>query len=243
MADESGNISISKESIWKYSTIILLAVLVVGAFVFFSNSTGKTPTGNVVAGNGQAVKIDSTNAPIKGSKDAKVTMIEFSDFECPFCGRHFLQTYPQIVKNYVDTGKMNFMFMDFPLSFHPSAQKAAESAEAVRAQLGDTGYWQMHDKLYSNQESLSIENYKKWARELGVDGEQFDKDLDSGKYAGAVKSDMNIGQAAGVSGTPAFFINGKSIVGACPYSTFKQAIDAELAGQNWSVDNCVFSQN
>jgi len=245
---ENDSITISKQDVWKYSTFVLLAVLVIGAIYFFSNSSGGNTTGNVInpptqGGVNERVEIDTEGAPVKGNANAEVTIVEFSDYECPFCGRHFLQTYPQIVKNYIDTGKAKLVFKDFPLSFHPEAQKAAEAAEAVKAQLGDEGYWRMHDKLFQNQDSLSVENYKKWAREIGVNGAQFDKDLDSGKYEDLVTDDFAQGQSAGVSGTPAFFINGNPIVGACPYSTFKSAIDAELAGQEWSVDSCQITIN
>lgn len=170
------------------------------------------------------------DSPIKGSKDARVTIIEFSDYECPFCGRYFQETYAQLKKDYIDTGKVKYVFKDFPLSFHESAQKAAEAARCVREQKGDFGYFAMHDKLFSSQDQLSVENYKNWARELGVDGSKYDSCLDSGKYAQAVQSDLEYGQQVGVEGTPAFFINGKLVSGAQPYSVFKQAIDAELAG-------------
>jgi protein-disulfide isomerase len=240
--EKNDSITIKKQDIWRYSTFVLIAILIVGAIVFFTgndnNVTGKVvaPTGG--SGGSERVNVEIGDDAIKGDENAPITMIEFSDYECPFCGRHFLQTYPQIVKNYVDTGKVNLVFKDFPLSFHPEAQKAGEAAEAVKSQLGDEGYWAMHDKLFENQQSLSVENYKKWARELGADGEQFDDDLDSGKFANEVKQDMNEGQKAGISGTPGFLVNGNPIVGACPYSTFQQAFDAELEGKDWVVEQC-----
>ncbi len=157
------------------------------------------------------------DAPSEGNKDAKVTIIEFTDYQCPFCGKHFTDTYPQIKKDYIDTGKTRYVLMNFPLnSIHPNAEKAAESALCVKEQKGDSGYWKMHDKLFSNQESLSVENEKKWARELGVDGTKFDTCLDSGKYAQRVQEEESYGQSLGVSGTPAFFINGNLIEGAVP---------------------------
>ncbi len=187
------------------------------------------------------VTVNTQGAPMKGSASATITLVEFSDYECPFCGRHFTQTYPSIIKNYVDTGKVKFYFMNYPLNFHPNAQKSAEAALCVKDQKGDTGYFTMHDKLYSNQDALSIENYKKWAREVGANGAQFDTCLDSGKFAKQVTDDLAYGQQIGVSGTPGFFINGRLVSGACPYSAFQTAFDAELAGKEWSVNGCTIN--
>lgn len=163
---------------------------------------------------------------VKGDPDAPVTIVEFSDYECPFCGRHFQQTYPQIVTNYIDTGKVKLVYRDFPLSFHPQAQKAAEAAECA----GEQGkYFEMHDKLFENQQTLSVANYKTWAGELGLSQTAFDECLDSGSMAAEVATDMSAGQAAGVTGTPGFFVNGVKISGAQPYSVFETAIEAALA--------------
>lgn len=174
------------------------------------------------------VEVNIGDSPIKGSKEAKVTIVEFSDFQCPFCGKFFQETLSQIDKDYIKTGKVKLVFKDFPLDIHEKAQKAAEAARCVREQINDPGYYRMHDKMFTNQESLSKENYKKWARELDVDGKKFDSCLDSGKFESVVKADLEYGQQLGVSGTPAFFINGKLVEGAQPYSVFKEIIDSEL---------------
>lgn len=172
------------------------------------------------------VNVDEGNGAVQGDANAPVTIIEFSDYECPFCGRAFQQTYPLIKENYIDTGKVRYVFRDFPLSFHPNAQKAAEAARCA----GDQDkYWEMHDKLFQNQATLSVDNYKKWARELGLNGATFDSCLSSNKYADEVQADLAYGSSLGVSGTPAFFINGQMVSGAQPYSVFQQTIDAELA--------------
>lgn len=244
---EGETITIRKESLWKYSTFVLAAILIVGAIVFFTKDGG-SPSGDVVQNPGQQVpgvnervEVEIGDSPIKGDKNSKVTMVEFTDYECPFCGRHYQQAYSDIVKNYVGNGKVRIVIKEFPLSFHPEAQKAAEAVHCVREQMDDKGYFEMHDKLFENQQSLSIENEKKWARELGVDGTKFDACLDSGKFAKKVKDDANYGQKIGISGTPGFFINGRIISGACPYATFSQAIESELDGKDWSVSNCAFS--
>lgn len=180
----------------------------------------------------QRKTVDIGDAPVKGEANAPVTIVEFTDYECPFCGRHYSQTYTLIESEYIDTGKVKYVLMDFPLSFHPQAQKAAESAHCVRAQKGDEGYFAMHDKLFANQASLSLENYKKWAREItGVNGAKFDTCLDSGEFADEVQAGLTYGSSLGISGTPGFFINGIPLSGAQPYSAFKQIIDAELEGE------------
>ncbi len=172
-----------------------------------------------------SVQVGVDDDPVKGSASAPVTIIEFSDFQCPYCGRFFTDTLPQIEQNYIDTGKAKLIYRDFPLSFHPNAEPAAEAADCA----GEQGkFWEMHDKLFGNQASLSDANYRQWAADLGLDTTQFNSCLDSKKYASEIQNDIQDGQAAGVSGTPTFFINGNKVVGAQPYSVFEQAIDAAL---------------
>jgi len=164
--------------------------------------------------------------PVKGNPNAKVTIVEFSDFECPFCGRYFSETYGQLNDEYIKTGKIRYVFRDFPLGFHQYAQKASEAAQCAN----DQGkFWEMHDILFSNQDSLGVPSLKQYAVDLGLNAVAFDQCLDSGKYALEVQNDFADGKKVGISGTPAFFINGQLIVGAQPYSVFKNVIDAELA--------------
>ncbi len=224
---------------WIVGIVLVLSIInTIGIFVLDNGSGGTTvtapqPTNNPTPSPSAApsrVTVNTEGAPALGQANAKVTIVEFSDFQCPFCGRHFTQTYPQLKANYIDTGKVKLVFKDFPLSFHPQAQKAAEAAHCVREQKGDAGYFAMHDKMFANQQTLSVENEKKWAREIaGVDGAKFDTCLDSGKFAQTVQQGLQEGSAAGVQGTPSFFINGVQISGAQPYSAFQAAIDAELA--------------
>ncbi|MDO8508680.1 MAG: DsbA family protein [Nanoarchaeota archaeon] len=177
-------------------------------------------------------EVDAGDSPVKGKAEASVTIIEFSDYQCPFCQKFYETSLPEIEEEYIKTGKVKLVYKDFPLnSIHPEAQKAAESAHCVREQKGDEGYFKMHDKLFENQQSLSVENYKKWARSLGVVGAKFDKCIDEGVYSTLVKEDLEYGESLGVSGTPAFFINGKMISGAQPFDVFKQAIDSVLEEQ------------
>ncbi len=170
------------------------------------------------------------DSPVKGNRDAKVVVVEFTDYECPFCEKFYTESYKQLVKDYVDTGKVRIVVKDFPLSnIHPKAQKAAEAALCVKEQIGDSGYFRMHDKLFENQKDLSVENYKKWARLMDVSGVKFDACLDSGKFEQTVKDSVEYGSSLGVTGTPSIFINGKILRGAQPYEVIKQALDSELA--------------
>lgn len=163
---------------------------------------------------------------VKGDLDAPVTMVEWSDFECPFCGRFYSGAYKQIVSEYVDTGKVRFVYRDFPLSFHPQAQKAAEAAECA----GEQGkFYEMHDLLFEKGVSGGVASFKTYASEIKLDTAKFNTCLDDGKMAAEVKKDMADGAAAGVTGTPGFIINGKLVSGAQPFEAFKAIIDAELA--------------
>src|SRR3989344_1230452 len=189
--------------------------------------------GNVTTGNNtntntntnEAIEVSVDDDAFIGEENAPVTIVEFSDYQCPFCERFYLQTLDQLKKEYIDTGKVKLVYRDFPLDFHPNAQKAAEAAECAGEQ---NKYFQMHDKLFENQVALDTDDLKKYAKDIGLNTAQFNTCLDTGKMASEVESDYQEGVNYGVSGTPAFFINGKLIEGAQPFSVFKQAIDAEL---------------
>lgn len=173
------------------------------------------------------VEVSSDDDAVKGNANAKVTIVEFSDFECPFCGKFYEETYPLILKNYVDTGKVKIVFRDFPLtSIHPNAQKAAEATECA-AEQGK--FWEMHDKLFENQDSLSVDDLKKYAADLKLNTATFNSCLDSGKMTAEVEKDAQEGMSYGVTGTPAFFINGRLVSGAQEFSAFEAIIDEELA--------------
>ncbi len=168
--------------------------------------------------------------PAIGSENAKVVIVEFSDFQCPFCERFAEETLPALKETYIDTGKVRLIYRDFPLSsIHPEAQKAAEAAECA----DDQGkFWEYHDVLFENRMSwtgVGAAKFKEYASDLGLDTNAFDECLDSDKYADEVTSDMNAGSSVGVTGTPTFFINGQKLVGAQPFASFEAAIEAELA--------------
>ena len=168
-------------------------------------------------------KVEVAGAPTKGPDDAPVTIVEFSDFECPYCSR-LNPTLDQVVQTYGQ--RVRIAFRQFPLAMHANAQKAAEASLCAH----DQGkFWQMHDAMFSNQRSLAIEQLKAKAVELGLEGEKFDQCLDSGQHADRVAEDFKAGQAAGVTGTPALFINGRMVSGAVPFDQVAQVIDDELA--------------
>lgn len=160
---------------------------------------------------------------ILGKKDAKVTVIEYSDFECPFCG----QIEPALAQMRAEfPNDVRLVYRHFPLSFHPQAQKAAEASECAAKLGGNDGFWKMHEKLFANQQTLGPAAYVTFAKELGLKEADFKTCLDSGEMAARVNSDMASGNDAGVNGTPATFINGKLVSGAVPYATLKQELVA-----------------
>ncbi len=174
------------------------------------------------------VDIKIGDAIVKGDEDAKVEIIEFSDFQCPYCARFYTQTYGQILENYVETGKAKLAFKHLPLGFHPYAQKASEATECARDVSGDDAFWDMHDKIFENQQSITVPDLKGYATEIGIDQAEFDSCLDNGDTEARVKADLAEASKYGISGTPSFFINGVKVVGAQPYSVFEAAIEAAL---------------
>jgi len=219
-------ITLKKQDLWKYSTFLLLTVLVLVSFVggFNFPSIGKIFKDPSNAG----INMDdlADDDAFKGDKDAPVTIVEWSDYECPFCERFYSQTLGLIDEEYIQTGKVKFVYRDFPLGFHQNAQKAAEAAECA----GEQGkYYDMHDLLFESGVEGGVTAFKQYAATIGLDTDEFNSCLDSGEMASEIQADMQDGQAVGVSGTPGFIINGKLISGAQPFSVFQQAIEAELA--------------
>ncbi|HEX5747020.1 MAG TPA: thioredoxin domain-containing protein [Archangium sp.] len=158
----------------------------------------------------------------KGPENAPITIVEFSDFQCPYCSRA-IETVDQVLKAYPN--QVRLVFRHFPLDFHAQAPKASEAALCAQ----DQGkFWEMHDKLFANQKALEVPALKGYAKELGLDTGKFDKCLDSGEKAAIVQADMADGKKVGVNGTPAFFINGVLLSGAQPFDEFKSVIDSEL---------------
>jgi len=171
------------------------------------------------------VNIAVEGSPVRGPADARITLVEFSDFECPYCSAAVKQVdivmaaYPKDVK---------LIYKQFPLSMHPHAELAAEASLAAREQ---GKFWEMYDVLFKNFRQLSRNSILAMAKDLGLDMEKFKSDLDSGKYKTEVEKDISDGEAANVYGTPAFYINGKQYNGEVTLAALKPILAAELKGQ------------
>jgi protein-disulfide isomerase len=238
-------IEVDRLTFWRAGTIIFAFLFVISIF------TGGFGIGNESSGSGTAPSAPSApSAPgvpaptaaagdvdiegnyFKGDEDADVVLVEFSDFQCPFCSRFYSQTLGQIESEYIDSGKVKLVYKDFPLdSIHPEARPASNAARCA----GEQGkFWEYHDLLFENQQSLSDSSYKNWASDLSLDTSQFNSCLDNSKYDAQVTKDFNDGSGVGVRGTPGFVVidksgNGRLISGAQPFSSFQSAIEAALS--------------
>ena len=235
----------------KSYTPILIVLLLVASFLLGALTTKlaatQNPAGNPQTGAqpdspqgaqnapnqpapGAKVNVDAGHLPVLGNKNAKVTVIEFADFQCPFCVRFFKDAKPNIIKGYVDSGKVKFTFRHYAFLGQES-NFAAEASECANEQKK---FWEYHDYLYNHQGPENSGAFAKdkligFAKDLGLNTDQFSSCLNSNKYVKQVADDLASGQKAGVSGTPTTFVNGRAIVGAQPYSAFKTLIDQELS--------------
>lgn len=176
--------------------------------------------------------VDLSAGPLFGSKDAKVALVEYSDFQCPFCGRFYSDAEPQIMQNYVNTGKVALYYKEFPLdSIHPNARPAANAFECVKAIGGLAAGQKMHDLLFTSQTDLNDANYAKWAAAAGgVDAAKFAECYSKRTYDSKIDGEEAEGVRNGINGTPGFVIvkDGKivdSVSGALPYASFKAILD------------------
>lgn len=222
--------------------LILVAVLVAGAAVFLSGAFRQGPT----QVSGKAGGLDLTkqadspgeksrsqadgevalDVPARGDEDAPVVMIEYADFQCPFCGKFARDVEPELIERYVDTGTLKIEWRDFPYL----GQESVNATLAARAAQEQGKFWEYHDALYRDQGSLnsgtfSDEKLVALAEEVGLDMERFESDFVSGKYEQSVSQDLQEGQRLGISGTPTFFVNDTMLVGAQPIEVFEEAIE------------------
>lgn len=203
---------------------IFVLGMVAHAQVSHGGNGTSTQAASPTAGGGVA----GANQPAMGPANASVTMVEFGDFECPYCAQFHAQTLPLILQEYGT--RIRFVWRNFPLTaLHPYAEKAAEAGECANEQ---GAFWKYHDLLFGNQNALDRPSLGKYATMAGLDMDSFNKCLDSGKHAAEVASDERAGVTAGVTGTPAFVIGGQPVTGSQPYAVFKAAIDAALANSN-----------
>lgn len=185
----------------------------------------------------RAASLSLGTAPSRGSADAPLVLVEFSDYECPFCIRHFTQTMPELEREYISTGKLRYVFMDFPIDqLHPAALKAHEAARCS----GEQGkFWDMHQRLFSPAGTHGVDRLKQLASEVGVDRGKFDACLDSGRMQAPVRASVERATQLGADGTPQMYLGVadasgsfriiRSIRGAVPFPQMKQVIDALLA--------------
>jgi protein-disulfide isomerase len=213
------------------AAVVVIAFGAVGIFVL-----GMVAHAQVSDGHGDKsaqaatdhVNVSADDDPALGPSNARVTIIEFSDFQCPYCAQFHAQTLPTILQEYGD--RIRFVYRDFPLAtLHPFAEKAAEAGECAHEQ---GAFWPYHDLLFNNQRALDRASLGTYATMSGLKMDAFNGCLDSAKYADEVAADEQAGVAAGVTGTPAFLVNGRLMVGAQPFAVFKAAIDAALAQTN-----------
>ena len=234
-----------------YSVLVVLAfsVGILVGYVIWGRGTVATaavpaqaagqPSGQVAeapTAQPQFVRYDipTEGYPSLGPADAPITIVEFSDYQCPFCSRFHDETYRALLNAY--PGKIRFVYRNLPLSFHQNAQMGAEAALCAGDQ---NAYWEMHDVLFANQASLNNpegttldqSTYNQYAQDLNLDVTTFESCMTTHKFAQFIQDDMAFSTNLGVQSTPTFFINGLAIVGAQPLSSFQQLIDKEIAGE------------
>lgn len=200
-----------------------------------------SPDSQIPPENTGPVEVSVDDDPVMGDRNAPVTMIEFIDYECPFCKRFFDETLSQIKSEYINTGKVKLIMRDLPLDFHQNAHKESQAAQCAREQGGDSMYFKYHDEIFkrttSNGTGLALTELSVIANDLGLNGSSLQSCLDSEKYKAEVDKDLADAAQYGADGTPTFFIGksdpsgkfqGTPLVGAQPYESFKAALDAEL---------------
>lgn len=225
---------------------IFLGLALIAAAIYFgpgagrlpaANTTSSAPSGATAGANdssappasSEPVNVTAGDLPVLGDPKAKVLVVEWGDYQCPFCERFFQQTQPALIDQYVKTGKIRFAFRDFQFL----GQESTDAGIAARCANEQGKFWQYHDKLYTeqkgeNQGTFVKANLKKFAVDIGLNTSQFNNCLDSDKYKDAVEKDTAAGKDAGVSGTPTTFVNGRVVSGAQPFESFTKVIEEEL---------------
>ncbi len=231
------------------TAVVIAAILIAGSLVFLGVQMGGSGSGSVLdadieksieayvakqeaeANKPQVVSGDySDDDAFLGDPNAPVTIVEFSDFQCPYCERFFDDTFEQIKEAYIDTGKVKFVYRDYPLSSHEGAYPAALAAECAGDQ---DSYFEMHDAIFENQSVLSGDSVNEelatLAKNIDLNMNEFEECYESDKYKDEIFADMADGQKAGITGTPGFIINGQILSGAQPFENFKTIIERELS--------------
>lgn len=202
-----------------------------GIDTYIQNEQKKAADAQAEAEKPKLVEGDFTDDdPVMGDADAPITIVEFSDYQCPFCAAFYNGALPDIKKKYIDTGKVKLIYRDYPLSFHPDAYPAALLAECVDNLSNDEAYYKIHDQIFETiAGGFNYDTLSKFAVGLGVDEAKLKKCFDSDEFKDEIYADQKDGEKAGVSGTPGFLVNGWLISGAQPFSKFEEVIEKELA--------------
>ncbi len=178
------------------------------------------------------VSVSTEGGAVMGEADAPVTILQFSDFQCPYCARFVREKLPQLKEKYIDTGKVKLVFKHYPLPSHTNSKAASEAAECVRAKAGDEGFFKMHDLIFGGMATWSGQQDPKPALIELAAGESLKVDiktcLESDEMAAKVEADFTQGRTYGISGTPTFFFNGKKLVGDYPFEVLEKIIESEL---------------
>ncbi len=205
-----------------------------GTAAVTANTTDTTAAAPVT----EPVKVDPGHFPVQGDPNAKLTVIEYADFQCPYCEQWFKNVEPNLIKDYVDTGKVKFYFRNYAFL----GQESTDSALASECANEQGKFWDYHDYLYNHQGqensgTFSNTHLKEFAATLGLNTDQFNTCLDTKKYQSDLDKDISDAGTSGVAGTPTTFIDGMLLDGACPYSSYKNAIDLMLSGKKISISN------
>ena len=245
----------------KFNKLIIITIITIGVAAFFAGSYSSNLNSDQISEKdlddaiakielkilqnqlptkqqSPPLKISEDNDPIIGNMDAEITIIEFSDFQCPFCARFHVQTLPTIMDEYINKGTVKLVFRDFPIqSIHPNALPASVAAECANEQ---GKFKEMHDLLFENQREWNNQNtndvistFNQYASKMNLEEEKFDSCLRNGKYIEEIQKDLDDGRAYGISGTPGFFVGNDQIgfielKGAQPFENFKKVIDSQL---------------
>lgn len=215
------------------SGVVLVAALAAGAAYLAMGGLADEGGGERAAGQRAAGEETTTEpeaglgSPTLGDEDAPVTMVEYSDFQCPYCGEFAREVEPELVEEYVESGTLKIEWRDFPYL----GQESVNAALAARAAQEQGKFWEYHEVLYDNQESqnngaFSDENLVRFAGEADLNVERFEEDFTSGRYERVMNEDFQSGIDRGIQGTPTFIINGETLVGAQPLQNFEQTIEA-----------------
>ncbi len=218
-------------------SIIVAAAIIAGAIVMtgrdsYAPSKKVATVADAAVGNTQDFKSLEANAPLLGNAAAPVAIVEFADFQCPFCARFYQTTAKEIIDTYVKTGKAKLIYRDFAFL----GEESGWAAEAARCAQDQGRYWDYHNYLFEhqngeNQGGFAKNHLKSFALAIGLNAGEFNKCLDSGKYTQAVADDTAMGKKFGVTGTPTTFVNGKLVQGAVPFATFQPIIEDALKGK------------